>query len=109
MSQVFAQPPTPLTEGDDGVIRVTGTRVQLEVVVTAFDEGAAPEEIVMRYPTLTVPEVYAVLAYVLANRASVDAYLATRQDAADEVRARAEKLGTSNGLRARLLARRVGT
>ena len=32
----------------DGVIRVTGTRVQLETIVLAFDAGATAEELVQQ-------------------------------------------------------------
>lgn len=109
MSQVFAQPPTPLEQAADGVIRISGTRVQLEVVVAAFDEGATAEDIVMRYSTLSLRDVYAVLAYVLANRESVNAYVVQRRGDTDAVRARIEHDTPSNGLRARLLARRAGS
>lgn len=40
----------PLREAD-GAIRVGQTRVSLEAVIGAFQEGAGPEEIVLRYPS----------------------------------------------------------
>jgi hypothetical protein len=43
--QAFEARPPPLTRGPDGVVRVTGTRVPLETLVTAFDAGATAEEI----------------------------------------------------------------
>jgi Protein of unknown function (DUF433) len=43
--QVFEARLPPLTTGSDGVVRVTGTRVPLETIVTAFDGGATAEEI----------------------------------------------------------------
>lgn len=109
MSQVFAQLLTRLEQSEDGVIRVSGTRVQLEVLVMAFDDGATAEDIVMRYPSLALRDVYVVLAYVLANREFVDGYLSQRVEAADRVRARVEKEMPQEGLRARLLARRPRT
>jgi hypothetical protein len=33
--------PTPLSAGEDGVIRVVGTRVTLDAIVAAFDTGDA--------------------------------------------------------------------
>jgi uncharacterized protein DUF433 len=42
--------PVPLTVGDDGVMRVSGTRVTLDSVVASFDAGATPEEIVQPVP-----------------------------------------------------------
>jgi uncharacterized protein (DUF433 family) len=41
--------------------------------------GASAEEIVGRFPTLDLAAVYAAIAYVLAQRGEVDAYVATRQ------------------------------
>ena len=52
----------PLQTDADGVIRVGGTRVTLETVVEAFQQGATAEEIVQQYPSLALAEVYAVLA-----------------------------------------------
>jgi uncharacterized protein (DUF433 family) len=105
----FDAPELPLAEDEHGVIRVGGTRVSLESVVVAFDHGASAEEIVNRYPTLGLSVVYATIAYVLANRELVDAYLARRQAEVAELREQAEKRHPAAGLRERLLARRQGT
>lgn len=56
-------------------IRIKGTRVGIEVVLWEYLEGAIPEEIVLRYPTLSLPQVYATITYYLYNREAVDAYL----------------------------------
>lgn len=48
--------PPPLRTDADGVVRIGGTRVPLETVVSAFDRGAA-EEIVLRFPTLQLSDV----------------------------------------------------
>jgi uncharacterized protein (DUF433 family) len=98
----------PLTQGADGVIRVTGTRVQLETLVVAFDAGATAEEMAQQYPTVTLANVYAVIAWVLYNRGAVDAYLDERARAASALRDRVERTTTTTSLRARLLARRSG-
>ncbi len=73
--QAFYTPELPLHEDEHGVIRVGRTRVSLESVVVAFDQGASAEEIVDRYPSLRLAVVYSTIAYVLANRKRVDAYL----------------------------------
>ena len=57
--------PVPLSLDQDGVARVTGTRVTLDTVVHAFNEGATAEEIAQRYPTVKLPDVYSVLGYYL--------------------------------------------
>ena len=56
-------------------IRIAGTRVGIETVLRDYQEGASPEEIVLRYPTLSLEQVYATITYYLANREKVEAYL----------------------------------
>jgi len=51
----------PLRTDDEGVVRIGKTRITLDVVISAFHQGATPEEIVYRYPTLDLADVYAVL------------------------------------------------
>jgi hypothetical protein len=46
--------PVPLEFGDDGVIRVRGTRVTLETVLSAFADGVTAEEIAQRYPSISL-------------------------------------------------------
>jgi uncharacterized protein (DUF433 family) len=104
--QAFQAKPPPLTRGEDGVIRFSGTRVQLELVVEAFDAGATPEEIVQRYPSLDLPSVYSAIAYVLDHRAEIDGYVAQRRRAAVEIQGQVEARVSPDGIRARLLARR---
>ena len=99
--------PAPITTDQDGVLRVAGTRVTLDSVVMAFDLGATPEEIVQRYPTVDLASAYALIAYVLRHRESVDLYLTERSKAASGVQAEVEAQFPPDGLRARLLARRT--
>ena len=56
-------------------IRVAGTRVGIETLLRDYQEGASPEEIVLRYPTLSLEQVHATITYYLANREEVDRYL----------------------------------
>ena len=65
----------PPREDPPGVFRVGDTRVLLEVVVQAFRCGATPETIVQSYDTLSLPDVYAVLAYCLTHREQIDDYM----------------------------------
>jgi len=96
----------PIERTTDGVFRINGTRVTLDTVVTAFLQGATAEEIVLRYPSLRLADVYAVLSYYLQYQAEVHEYLQQRQQRAELVRAQNEARFPSEGLRARLLARR---
>lgn len=106
MSLTVEPQPIPLTTTPEGVVRVSGTRVPLETVVRAFHLGATPEEIVQDYSTVTLPQVYAVLAYYLAHRPEVDAYIAERTTTSASARAANETLFDPIGIRARLLLRR---
>jgi len=97
----------PLHEDAAGAMRVGASRVLLELVVRAFQDGATAESIVQRYPTLTLPDVYAVIAYYLRHRNEIEEYLARREQKAHEVREQIEKSqGDLRGIRERLLARR---
>lgn len=59
-------------------IRVKGTRVGIETILTDYLElGLFAEQIAARYPTLSVEQVYATLTYYWRNRSQVDAYLKT--------------------------------
>ena len=98
--------PTPLRVDADGVVRVGSTRVTLDTVVFAFQEGLSAEEIVQQYPTLDLGDVYAVISYYLKRRFEVDRYLAERQSEAEEIRRQNEARSGTPEIRKRLLARR---
>lgn len=106
MSLAIEPPPVPLRTDELGVMRVSHTRVPLDTVVYAFNQGASPEEIVMSYPTLDLGDVYAVVNYYLHNRAEVDDYLRQREAKAARIKDDNEKRFPPEGIRARLLARR---
>ena len=97
----------PLEIGADSVIRVGGTRVTLDTVVTVFEQGATAEEIVQRFPTLDLADVYFAVGYYLRHREEVDHYLQERQQRSDHVRAQNMARFNQHGLRERLLARRT--
>lgn len=99
----------PLRTDADGAIRIGNTRVLLEIVVHAFWRGETPENIVESFPTLTLADVYAVIAYYLQNRAAVDGYMqaadADAQQMMQTIRTKTTDLGD---LRTRLLSQSVG-
>jgi len=59
----------------NGGIRIAGTRIGLEQIVEAYDAGATPEEIALRYRALSLEEVYATITYYLANQEQVKVYM----------------------------------
>jgi uncharacterized protein (DUF433 family) len=97
----------PLREDADGALRVGNSRVLLDLVIRAFQDGATPETIAQRYPTLALADVYAVIAYYLAHRSEVEEYLDRQEQMANEVRRRIEsQQGDLSEIRDRLLAKR---
>jgi uncharacterized protein (DUF433 family) len=104
MALIAAEEAPPLATDDHGVVRVGGTRVTLDVIVHSFDAGASPEEIVQSFPTLSLQDVYATIAYVLRHRTDVDAYLAEQEAEAEVIRRKIEKRYPTAELRQRLRA-----
>ena len=96
----------PLERDMDSVVRVGKTRVTLDTVVGAFQDGATAEEIVQRYASLKLADVYLVIGFYLRRQAEVDEYLRERQAHAEEVRRENETRFDHIGLRDRLMARR---
>jgi uncharacterized protein (DUF433 family) len=99
--------PLPLRWDPAGAVRVGKTKVTLDAVVYAFNNGCAAEEIMLQYRTLTLPDIYGALFYYLRHREQVDAYIAERRLEAEELRRKIEELCPPDGLRERLLARQA--
>lgn len=97
--------PTPLRTDEDGVVRIGNTRVMLERVVYAFDDGASAEEIAARFPALTLADVHASLAYILRHRAAIDAYMKEVEAKAADAHRMMEERSPQQGLRDELKRR----
>lgn len=76
----------PLRMDDGGVIRVGSSRVSLDLIVEQYNNGAAPEDLIRAYDTLTLRDVHAVIAYYLGHLDEVHAYLAKRAEEARQLR-----------------------
>ncbi|MCP4664996.1 MAG: DUF433 domain-containing protein [Deltaproteobacteria bacterium] len=105
LDALIAEPP-PIKRDENGVLRVGGTRVRLDTVIGAFKNGSAPEEIMMKYPSLDLTDIYAVITYYLWHRNAVDTYLEERERLVQDVRLENETRFSPKGVRERLLARR---
>jgi uncharacterized protein (DUF433 family) len=93
----------PLARDAQGVYRVGGTRVTLDLVVRAFNRGATAEDIVRKYDSLRLPDVYQVIGYYLKHVDELAEYFETR--AGEEERLLSSHPEWSpKGLRGRLLA-----
>lgn len=102
---------TPITEvipiytDQDGRMRVSGTRVLLDLIVYAYHQGETPEHIVQMYTTLTLDQVYLAIGYYLRHREAVDVYIRQMDNQADQLRQEWESVHPPNLTRAELLAR----
>jgi uncharacterized protein (DUF433 family) len=96
----------PIAPDRDGTLRVSGTRVTVDTIVEAFEEGVSAEEIASQYPVVPLSDVYAVIAYYLHHRAEIDAYLAARRVVQTEAHAAFRGAPAAATVRERLLARR---
>lgn len=98
--------PPPLRVDADGVVRVGGTRVTLETVVQAFEEGFTAEEIVQQYPSLPLAAAYGAIGYYLSRRDEVEVYLREREEQTRAAHRAIDARGGYAELRKRLVARR---
>ncbi len=97
----------PIKIDSSGVARLGGTRVTLDTVLAAFHDGATAEEIVYQYPTLTLADVYSVIGEYLRHPEEMEIYLQHRKTEANKIRKQNERRFDPQGIRARLLARRI--
>lgn len=91
MDIIFQSEAPPLHQDASGALRVGHSRVLVDLVIHAFQDGATPEAIAQRYPTTTLADIYAVIAYYLRHREEIEAYLQEREQRAQEVRQRIER------------------
>jgi uncharacterized protein (DUF433 family) len=97
--------PIPLVRDSAGRLMVPGTRISLDVLVSAFKRGKTPEAIHDAYETVSLGDVYAIFTYYLRHRVEVEAYLAEQEREGAEIQERIETAyPLSDGLRAKLLA-----
>ena len=107
MSLTLERETPPLREDETGAIRVGNSRILLETVIRAFQDGASPESIVHRYSTLSLSDVYNTIGYYLRHRDAVEAYLNQREGLADAVQQRLTDIQPDlSSIRARLLSQR---
>ena len=102
---------TPITEvipiytDQDGRMRVSGTRVLLDLIVYAYHQGQTPEHLVQMYTTLTLDQVYLAIGYYLRHREAVDAYIQQVDNQAGQLRQEWESAHPPKLTQAELLAR----
>jgi uncharacterized protein (DUF433 family) len=80
---MISNPPTmtiPLQTDEHGGIRVSGTRVTLDTVIARYHQGDSPETIHDSFDVLPINDIYAIIAYYLAHRDELDAYLRREEE-----------------------------
>lgn len=91
-----------------GVMRIGPTRISLDSVVIAFQQGDSPETIQQNYPGLSLEEVYGAITYYLANHEEVDRYLERQERVWEEWRQKIEQTPSPVVERLRALLRAKG-
>jgi uncharacterized protein (DUF433 family) len=105
----------PLHTDENGIIRVGDTRVTLDTILARHQQKETPEAIHAGFPTVSLSDIYAVIAYYLANQDDVDAYLQRRRAEGERIRQDVEatyspEMRAKNArLRALLDAKRQGS
>ncbi|MDX1992016.1 MAG: DUF433 domain-containing protein [bacterium] len=95
----------PIYTDKNGRMRVSGTRVLLDLIVHAYHRGETPEHIVQMYTTLTLDQVYLAIGYYLRHRETVDAYIQRMDEEAERLRREWEREHPSRITKAELVAR----
>ena len=97
----FVEPAT-IRPDADGVLRVGPSRLSVDAVVRAYNEGASPEEIHMRFDSVSLADIHSVIAYYLRHTGEIEDYLARREELAKEVRKKIEERHGIQNIRERL-------
>lgn len=62
----------------------------LDTVIARYQQGDTPEDIHAGFDVVPLNDVYAVIAYYLAHRGELDAYLQRRAETADQIQSEVE-------------------
>lgn len=74
-----------------GRLRIDGTRMTVNQIVTLHNHGSSAEQIVEQYPHRTLSEIYTVLAWYYANKGAFDEELAAEAAAEEQARQAVER------------------
>lgn len=87
MSEQAIRQDTPLILGDDGTIRISGSRVSLEIIVRQFKQGATAEQLLEDFPSLTLRDIYGTIYYYLDNTEAVEDYMRQQEKTIAQIQA----------------------
>ena len=100
-------PTLPLIADSTGTIHVGQTRVRLDTIVYAFNQGYTAEEILSQFPTLELADIYVVISYYLTNREAVDEYIQQQEQEAASLQEQLESRPGYQAFRQRLHERKM--
>ena len=97
--------PEDYFERDEDGIRLKGHRMWLENIIDLYKEGLSAEQMVDddHFPTPTLDEAQAAIAYYHAHTPGVEAYIEQQQREAEEREREADKHISAHALRMRAL------
>lgn len=77
-----------IVEGAGGPkARITGSRIRVQDIVIWHEKlGMSPDEILHEFPTITIADIYAALAYYWDNREEIEQRIEDGEAFADEMR-----------------------
>jgi uncharacterized protein (DUF433 family) len=82
--------------------RIDGHRIQVEDVAIWYERmGMSPDQIVFEYPSITLADVHAALAYYYENKQRIDTDIDAARKYADEMKAKAGRSHLEEKLRQR--------
>lgn len=96
----------PLRTDSQGTVRVGNTRVTLDTLIGEFKRGETPESIVENFPSISIAEAYAVIAFYLNQQDAVEAYLTQQRRESDVYVRELIQTYDPNAWKADLMARR---
>ena len=56
-------------------IRIKGHRIAIQHILNKYRQGKGPDELLRRFPTLSMEKIYATILYYLTNKEEVEVYL----------------------------------
>lgn len=78
-----------------GRLRIDGTRMTVNQIVTLHKQGSSAQEIVEQYPQRSLSEIYTVLAWYHAHKDEFDKELADEAAAEEQLRTEFEQASES--------------
>ena len=76
----------PLRYDDHGVIRVTGSRITLDVLVDCLEMGDTIDGIHEGFPSISLAQIDAIIRWYLDHKAEADEYIRIGKEEAEKIR-----------------------